>query len=151
MKIQSTMEFLITYGWMILILSVVLSAFMALGVFNPGAIASTQCSLPIGLSCSVYSLAPNGLISVSLLQTTPMQINITAVGCNAKNVAYRMSPYQVPIGANTILFTAQCYSSNAVYSGLVGASFSGYLVINYTETYTGFPHTVSGAILATVT
>ena len=53
-KAQSAMEYLMTYGWAILIISVVLAALFQLGVFNPMTFAPKA---PPG-SCQV--LRPNG-------------------------------------------------------------------------------------------
>ncbi len=61
MKAQSAMEYLMTYGWAILIIAVVLAALFQLGVFNTGALAPRA---PPG-TCQVYR--PNGPASTSLV------------------------------------------------------------------------------------
>ncbi len=61
LKIQSAMEYLMTYGWAILIIAVVLSAFFGLGFFNPNTLAP---KVSPG-SCNVYR--PNGPGSTSLI------------------------------------------------------------------------------------
>ncbi|MGC8538465.1 MAG: hypothetical protein ACP5MK_01180, partial [Candidatus Micrarchaeia archaeon] len=53
-KLQSAMEYLMTYGWAILIIAVVLGALYQLGVFSPYTFAPKA---PPG-SCQVYR--PNG-------------------------------------------------------------------------------------------
>ncbi|MGC8495787.1 MAG: LamG domain-containing protein [Candidatus Micrarchaeia archaeon] len=53
-KAQSAMEYLMTYGWAILIISIVLAALFQLGVFNPMAFAAKAQPG----SCQVYR--PNG-------------------------------------------------------------------------------------------
>ncbi|MGC9190775.1 MAG: hypothetical protein ACP5FR_02580 [Candidatus Micrarchaeia archaeon] len=53
-KAQSAMEYLMTYGWAILIISIVLAALFQLGVFNPMAFATKAQPG----SCQVYR--PNG-------------------------------------------------------------------------------------------
>ncbi len=60
---QSAMEYLMTYGWAILILVVALSAFLMLGVFNYGSF--TQKALPG--TCSIFR--PHGPGTSSLIQT----------------------------------------------------------------------------------
>ncbi|MGC8538978.1 MAG: hypothetical protein ACP5MK_03880, partial [Candidatus Micrarchaeia archaeon] len=54
MKLQSAMEYLMTYGWAILIIAVVLSALFYLGVFNPMSFAPKAQPG----SCQVFR--PNG-------------------------------------------------------------------------------------------
>src|SRR5271157_6101508 len=53
-RAQSAMEYLMTYGWAILIIAVVLGALFALGFFNSANLAP---KVPAG-SCQVYR--PNG-------------------------------------------------------------------------------------------
>jgi len=60
-KAQSAMEYLMTYGWAILIISVVLAALYQLGVFNPMTFAPKA---PPG-SCQVFR--PNGPYTTSFI------------------------------------------------------------------------------------
>ena len=62
-KAQSAMEYLITYGWAILIIAIVLAAFFGLGVFNSNTYSPKA---PPG-SCSVYR--PEGSGSTRYLGT----------------------------------------------------------------------------------
>ncbi len=70
-KEQSAMEYLMTYGWAILIIAIVLVALDSLGVFNPQYFASTANPG----SCSIYR--PNGpgtTTEISLVGTCNSQI-----------------------------------------------------------------------------
>lgn len=60
LKLQSAMEYLMTYGWMLLILAVVLGALAGLGIFSTNSLAPKASPG----SCSVYR--PNGALSSSL-------------------------------------------------------------------------------------
>jgi hypothetical protein len=51
-KAQSAMEYLMTYGWAILIIAVVLGALFSLGVFSSGALLGTSCIALSGYLCS---------------------------------------------------------------------------------------------------
>jgi hypothetical protein len=69
-KAQSAMEYLMTYGWAILIIAVVLGALFGLGVFsNP--IGSTVCVAGSGFYCSAltYSHA-SGTVTATIGQST---------------------------------------------------------------------------------
>jgi len=61
MNLQSAMEYLMTYGWAILIISVVLGALFQLGVFNPMTFAPKA---PPG-ACQVFR--PNGPYTTSFI------------------------------------------------------------------------------------
>ncbi len=158
LRIQSAMEYLTTYSWAILIIAIVFAALFALGVFSPLNFISTQCVLPAGFSCTSIFLSGNGLMSINLLQATPQTINVTALSCNANNTFTHMQvPVNPPtnqirmqIGAN-YTFNFFCYAGSSIYTANPGYFFNGYLIINYTETASGFPHTASGRVIAKVT
>ncbi|VVB77206.1 Uncharacterised protein [uncultured archaeon] len=148
MKLQSSIEYLMTYGWALIIIAIALAALYTLGVFNPPSLANPVCLLPAGLSCANYFLMPDGTLTLNLVQTTSSQINVTGVACNAMNSLTGMTPFQVsiPPGGNAT-FSVPCWTG---YSNNPGYAFQGYLIVNYTNTYTGFPHSVFGKLLVKV-
>jgi hypothetical protein len=70
-RAQSAMEYLMTYGWAILIIAVVISVLFALGVFNTGSSITTACVPRSGFLCSSPSLHA-GILYVTLGQATGM-------------------------------------------------------------------------------
>ncbi len=70
-KDQSAMEYLMTYGWAILIIAVVLGALFSLGVFSGNSMLGTACIAQTGFLCQspVYQHT-NGGITVTLGQHT---------------------------------------------------------------------------------
>ena len=152
MRLQSAMEYLMTYGWAILIIAVALAVLFYFGVFNPSSFVGQQCVLQSGLSCTIVSMSANGMLTINLAQASASQtsISITAVGCNS-NAAQTPTPLpsQVVLGPESnVTLAVQCYSGASTFYAPVGSTFQGYLSINYNETYTGFPHVVSGKVLA---
>src|SRR3989344_3193288 len=53
-KGQAAMEFLMTYGWALLVVLVAIGALAFFGVLNPGQFLPDQCTLFSGLSCTSY-------------------------------------------------------------------------------------------------
>ncbi|OJI06704.1 MAG: hypothetical protein BK997_04995 [Candidatus Micrarchaeum sp. ARMAN-1] len=51
-KAQSAMEYLMTYGWAILIIAIVLAALFSLGIFSSGSLIGTTCIANSGFLCS---------------------------------------------------------------------------------------------------
>ncbi len=156
MKLQSAMEYMVTYGWAIIIIAVALAALVALGVFNPATFTGQECIMAAGFSCINYFLASNGVLTLNLEQATPTTVTITAVGCNLNLTTANM--YVVPnngvnvtIGGNYTFTGVQCYNYGTAFSGSVGSLFKGSLAVNYTDTQTGFPHTIYGTLIAKVT
>ena len=161
-KLQSAMEYLMTYSWALLVIALVLVALFTLGVFNPGSIISSQCILPAGLSCVSVFMVSNGVVSINLLQATQTPINLTAWGCNAnQSVAHMYCPggvcpappvnqIKMQIGAN-YSYSVQCWGGASEISSNPGSAFTGYVTVNYTEFTTGFPHTIIGQLQAKIT
>lgn len=91
-RAQSAMEYLMTYGWAILIIAVVLAALFSLGVFSGGNLLGNSCVASPGYECTTATLAPGtgtvGLTSVDYLslnlgQNTGSSINNVELACSA--------------------------------------------------------------------
>lgn len=50
-KGQAAMEFLMTYGWAILVVLAAIGALAYFGVFNMGGVLPDRCTTPVGFSC----------------------------------------------------------------------------------------------------
>ena len=72
-KAQSAMEYLMTYGWAILIIAVVLAALFSLNVFNAGANLGTSCIPSPGFLCQSPVLSGStGTISFTVGQNAQL-------------------------------------------------------------------------------
>jgi hypothetical protein len=145
------MEYLTTYGWAILVMSIVFVALFSLGVFSPP--VTTLCIFPAGLACQNVFMVTNGVLTINLLQVTSGSINVTAIGCNSNNtIAHMQIPFNPPSNqiklqiASNYTFNVQCYAGSTAFSASPGAAFNGYVIVNYTDTVTGFPRVTSGQL-----
>ena len=145
LKAQSAMEYLMTYGWAILIISVVLGALFSLGVFSGSTLLGTSCIASPGYQCLSPTLLTTGVLTYT-------------VGQNTGATEYNAVVYVVPQGAplNTAGFpiagwtvsnmignffsgSSQTISiqlnSNQVVNGYttLGNTFAGYVWVNYTS------------------
>jgi hypothetical protein len=151
------MEFMMTYGWAILILVVVIATLYKLGVFSQGSSTPDICALPADIGCVSATLIPNGLLTVNIEQATQYTINVVAIGCNDQipppNMIVVSPPTTIPIGGNAT-FKVPCYhltgNSELPYSSAIGQSYKGYLIINYTDLTTGFTHIAHGTLIETI-
>jgi hypothetical protein len=133
------MEYLMTYGWAILIIAVVLGALFSLGVFSGSSLLGTTCIASSGYLCSGLVLH-GGTLSFTFGQNT-------GVNWLTANVFYLPSgsaaPSSVPSGTCT----------NSISGGLmsgqtVPVSLSGTCGISpYTST---LPTTVGGTIAGSI-
>ena len=59
-KAQAAMEFLMTYGWALLVVLVAIGALAFFGVLNPGQFLPDQCAMFAGISCTAYQASVTG-------------------------------------------------------------------------------------------
>ena len=131
---QSAMEYLMTYGWTILIISVVLASLWSLGVFSaPGGGGSGSCGGMVGYVCASPMLMSNGLLSVSIGQASYGKGSLTVTGTACSNSTVQPSSFSA---ASFALYydqsTSVSFSCNLPKS-TTGAQFSGTLWIQYIQ------------------
>ncbi len=129
-KAQSAMEYLMTYGWAILIIAVVLASLFSLGVFNSGTgVASTACSTRVGYLCSNPVLLSNGLLSTTIGSSRP--INVTGIACSSGSSApSSFSPANITLAAGA---QQNVDFPCALPSDALGTPFSGTLWLRYNQ------------------
>jgi len=140
LKAQSAMEYLMTYGWAILIIAVVLGALFSLGVFSGSSIIGTSCIAGPGFYCQNPVLV-GGTLTFSFGQNTGATVyNAIIWVANQSTTPYTNPPF----------FTANAFVSNSMYSTLasgqivtpsitlsgyssaaIGTPFSGYVWLAY--------------------
>jgi hypothetical protein len=95
---QAALEFLMTYGWAILVVLIVISALAYFGVMNPQRLLPSRCTLPMGVSCKDFVVKSagnvmnlnilNGLgsgILITSIDAAPATGNPTTVDCSVDN------------------------------------------------------------------
>jgi len=53
---QSAVEYLVTHGWALLLLAIVIVVLYGLGIFNPGRYATEECTFQPGFGCDSFML-----------------------------------------------------------------------------------------------
>jgi hypothetical protein len=96
-RIQSAMEYLMTYGWAILIIAVVLGVLFTLNVFSLGSQLGTSCIGQPGYSCSVPAISSNGVLSFTLGLGTGYNIYNVVASCisSASTLTAGTTPFNV--------------------------------------------------------
>ncbi|MFP3278914.1 MAG: hypothetical protein RXP92_01205 [Candidatus Micrarchaeota archaeon] len=145
LKAQSAMEYLMTYGWAILIIAVVLGALFSLGVFSGSSLLGTSCIASPGYYCQNPVLTPNPSGSGSVL-TFNFGQNTGATVYNAILCAEPQS--QSPSQSSALIFGGNnCTAPNTYltlasgqtispsiplsFSGSIGTPFTGYVWLAY--------------------
>ncbi len=147
-RAQSAMEYLMTYGWAILIIAVVLGALFSLGVFSGSSLIGTACIAGPGFLCQSMTVShTTGQLSVSIGQSTGANwgssilvfaVQGSSMGSNGFPVVYSSGNYYAQ-GAMVSGQTATATFSNAMTAGsAVGTSLAGSLWACYTASgYSG--------------
>ncbi len=63
---QAAMEFLMTYGWAILVVIVVIGTLAYYGVLNPSSFIPESCTLPLNLRCVDHMLLDKGEMRLNI-------------------------------------------------------------------------------------
>jgi hypothetical protein len=127
-KAQSAMEYLMTYGWALLILAVILSALYSLGVFNSSSSLASDCIGISGWSCSSPTLAQNDNITFSLGQfVNGKAIYNVAAACSSSMGATGLPNPSPPSGspyAAMVYLSATGAATNVVANSATSGSLA---------------------------
>jgi streptogramin lyase len=131
-KSQSAMEYLMTYGWAILIVAVVLGALYSLGIFNGANFLGGTCIAAPGYLCTNPLLSTDGTLSFTYGYQGP---NVTIVGFACTNTTTEPSSFTA--SGSSSLEPGQEESVNATCtmssSATIGTPFSGYIWVEYDQ------------------
>jgi hypothetical protein len=158
LKLQSAMEYLMTYGWAILIIAVVLGALFSLGVF--GNLLGNHCVTTPGWSCISATLSTSGSLVMDIGQATGSTISIQGAACSATansagypaygavgvgttgsptvginggaGAAVSSSAPATVANGQTFTLSVPCYSSSGSTTYTLGQAFTGFVWLNYT-------------------
>ncbi len=160
-RAQSAMEYLMTYGWAILIIAVVLGALFALGIFNSAAFLGNTCVAQPGFYCQSPILDTNGSLAFTFGQSlgypiygvrlscsasqnvTGGPLNVSSWNDNASTVYpwdpsgipylnYTIGNVTVPSGAIQTIYNLDCYDASGLPIGLAFPGGSPYGTYNLT-------------------
>ncbi len=131
-KSQSAMEYLMTYGWAILIIAVVLGALYSLGIFNGANFLGGTCVAAPGYLCSNPLLATDGTLSLTYGYQGP---NVTIVGFACTNTTTAPSSFASSGSSNIEPGQEESVSVSCPLSSsaTIGTPYSGYLWVEYDQ------------------
>ncbi len=138
-KGQAAMEFLMTYGWAILVVLVAIGALAYFGVLNPSRFLPSSCTIAPGISCDDFKVTAS---SVQLLLRNGLGDDLTAVtvainGCSTSSAtSWNDGKVLGGIAGTTLTCTN---------NGAVGSRFKEDVTVAYTSG-AGVSHSVTGEI-----
>ena len=128
-KSQSALEYMMTYGWAILIIVIVAGVLYSFGIFNPSSSASTTITGFSGLGVTQAACIQGGALQLQTGNALGYTVNITKLNTTGS------SGQVVSIPTTIIISPSQSQSAfipNACTS-TTGASYSDQVTITYTE------------------
>ena len=139
-KSQAAMEFLMTYGWAILVVLAAIAALAYFGVLSPEKFLPEKCILAPGLACVSHKVTPTEItliISNGLGRTITVD-SVDVGGCSGTFSSDMMS------GNETTFTMTGCDN------GVTKDAFKGDITLKYTEKTTGLDKTIYGNIATKV-
>ena len=140
-KSQAAMEFLMTYGWAILVVLVAIGALAYFGVLSPERFLPAKCTLPAGVACVDFNI-DSGNVNVVLRNGIGFDLDdvyVSVTGCtNSAETGVSLS------NGGQATFTATTCGLTS------GNKFSGDVNVSYTNRDTTLTHRVQGSMTGRV-
>lgn len=151
-KGQASLEFLMTYGWAIIIIITVLLVAWRMGVFNPaGTLRSTSLGF-WGVKPFDCNYKSNGDLTLSLQNNVGGDINITEINVSVGGKSYSTGTFVLPISVGNITKWEVLQTTSGLPKYSAGSSYNIFVSIEYIDSRLGSGTTFrsSGDIRGTV-
>ena len=135
-KSQAAMEFLMTYGWAILVVLAAIAALAYFGVLSPETFLPQKCMIETGFTCAGHKIQPTQS-TIVFSNGIGRSITITSIDIGGCSTSYDIS--MVSGDEKTFVLTG---CSN----GVIKETFKGNIIIKYTEKNTNLTKTAYGDI-----
>ena len=154
-KAQSAMEYLMTYGWAILIILIAIAALFYLGVFSPSTPNNCRIQAPFNCIDIKSEVLPGGgdatlefRIGVSAA-SNPIVTSITLneVDCSSITINGVSNGVMNPNQLNIVSCTASVGGGDNFNKG---DKFTGIISLSFTSQYGGLSHNVEGTFSGTM-
>jgi uncharacterized protein (UPF0333 family) len=141
-KGQAAMEFLMTYGWAILVVLAAIGALAYFGVLSPDRFSPEKCTLPAGIACLDFRYTGTD-IELSIqngagFDMSGVTVTVNGTGCNAVNS-----------GGSATLTNGQTDTYSITCSPSSG-KFKGDVMFAYTNQQTGMTHSKQGEVIVKI-
>jgi len=140
-KSQAAMEFLMTYGWAILVVLVAIGALAYFGVLNPSKFLPSSCVVTPGLSCDDHRVRSDGTATIVLRN---------GIGSDLTNVSLLVGACTTGANPNAINDgQQQTFTFTACNPGAAGGKYKADLNFTY-QTTGGITHKKVGSLVTNI-
>ncbi len=146
-KAQAGLDFLMTYGWALLLIVLVVGALFALGVFDIGSFTGSKATGFAQVGVVGWKLDTGGILTAKFENHAGTDINITSINATYKTSSVTYSTtFNVDNGKQSGTITVGTFGS----PGSKGSSYTVKMEITYSDRNTGFVYTDSGTVTGKV-
>ncbi len=144
-RAQAAMEFLMTYGWAILVVLIAISALAYFGVLNPSRFLPESCTLVPGMSCVDFKADSTTNLTTLVIQNgmgqdlNTFRVNMTGYACTENSSLGTFND------ADKQTFSITCND----LSGKSGQRLKEDIVI-YFNSSAGITHTETGQLITKI-
>lgn len=144
-KAQAAMEFLMTYGWAILVVLAAIAALAYFGVLSPDRFLPEKCTLPSGVACLDFT-GTSTQVDLVIQNSAGFDMQTVVVTVNSSVLNGDMACPVLAPGDDTLTdgekSTFRCTSA-----GLASGKYKGTISINYLNAQTGMTHVKAGELI----
>ena len=133
---QAALEFLMTYGWAILVVLVAIGALAYFGVLSPDKFLPAKCTLQSGIACIDHKATT---ANIQVVIQNSLGYDLSAITVKAGSCGTSSSPAALANGEKGT-YTITCTPA------LTGSKYNAQLNVSYTITETGLTHNNLGQI-----
>jgi len=147
-KAQAGLDFLMSYGWALILIVLVVGALFALGIFDIGSFLGTKSSGFSQIKPIAWNVNPTGVLTVKLQNNAGTDVNVTSINATLLSSTTGSSPnVAISNSKQSAVLTVGTFSSVPA----AGSSYTVQVVIKYTDMATAFNYTDSGTLTGKVT
>lgn len=138
-KAQAAMEFLMTYGWAVLVVLAAIGALAYFGVLSPGKFLPEKCTLPPGVAC-LDSKITNSSVELIMQNSFGRDLTINSISLNNCT-----EPFNVEFNnGDKYTFIINCNT------GVLEEKYKADIIIEYTAQDTGMQKNILGDLVGRI-
>ena len=149
-KSQAALEFIMTYGWAILVVLVAIGALAYFGVLSPDKFLPAKCTLSAGLACTDHKATASNL---DIVFRNSLGYDITVTDVKAQQCTAQTGLSDTVSNGGTKQYTFCCGASCVPAStGNAGSKYNGNVNVTYTtpDDYGALSHTNQGQVTSRI-
>jgi len=140
-RAQAATEFLMTYGWAILVVVVAIASLAYFGVLSPDQFLPEKCTLPPGIACVDHKVTSSSA-QLYLQNSLGYDITISSINLTDKSGCVNSTDVDL-VNGGEVLYTISCSSTS-------GSKFKSDIKINYVNSATNISHSKLGSLVCKV-